>query len=141
MMTTVERVLLLQNIDVFSDVTTEQLSFFAAIAEEMTLSKGTTIYRENDQPDGFYVVISGTVAAVRNNEVIEKIGPGGSFGVWALFGDEPRLTDVAAVEASQLLFVGREEFYDVLSDHPEITQGIFKQFVHRLRRLTAPAEK
>ena len=72
---------------------------------------------------------------------IDRIGAGGSFGVWALFDDEPRMTGAAATESSRLLFVPRDEFYDVLSDHVDIAQGIFKQLVQRVRRLAAVAEK
>jgi len=140
-MTIIERVLLLQNIELFKDVTTEQLSFIAAIAEEIPADAGTVLYRENDPPDGLYVVISGLVAAGRGKESIERIGPNGSFGVWALFDDQPRLTKAETVEASVLLFVRRDDFYDVLSDHMDIAQAIFKQLVNRLRRLTSVAEK
>jgi hypothetical protein len=37
--------------------------------------------------------------------------------------------------------VHRDEFYDVMAYHVEIAQAIFKQLVHRLRRLSAIAEK
>ena len=139
-MTTIERVLLLQNIELFNEVTTEQLSFIAAIGREMEVSAGTVLYRENDAPDGLYVVISGMVAAKRGEEVIDNIGPNGSFGIWAFFDDEPRLASAAAVETSRLRFVAREDFYDVLADHVDIVQAIMKQLVQRLRRLTAGVE-
>jgi CRP-like cAMP-binding protein len=67
-MTIIERVLLLQNIELFKDVTTEQLSFIAAIAEEISVDAGTLLYRENDPPDGLYVVVSGLVTAGRKQD-------------------------------------------------------------------------
>jgi CRP/FNR family transcriptional regulator len=117
------------------------LSFIAAIAEEVSVEAGTVLYRENDPPDGLYVVVSGLVAAGRGQEALDRIGPNGSFGVWALFDDQPRLTKAEAVESSRLLFVRRDEFYDVLADHVEIAQALFKQLVNRLRRLTTAVEK
>jgi CRP-like cAMP-binding protein len=140
-MTIIERVLLLQNIELFNEVTTEQLSFIAAIGKEMETPAGAALYHENDQADGLYVVISGAVVAKRGEDVIERIGPNGSFGIWAFFDDQPRLTDAIAVDASRLLFVSREDFYDVLADHVDIVQNIMKQLVQRLRRLTAEVEK
>src|SRR5687767_1525957 len=126
-MTIIERVLLLQNIELFNEVTTEQLSFIAAIGREMEVAAGTVLYRENDPADGLYVVISGLIAAKRDGEVIDQIGPNGSFGIWAFFDDQPRLTSANAVESSLLLFVSREDFYDVLADHVDIIQNIMKQ--------------
>ncbi|MBI4483856.1 MAG: cyclic nucleotide-binding domain-containing protein [Acidobacteria bacterium] len=135
MLTLIEKVLLLQNIELFSHVTLEQLSFLAAIAQELLIEPARELYRENDAPDGLYVVISGAVSMRRGQEEIDRIGPNGSFGVWALFDDEPRLTTAETLEESRLLFVPREDFYDVLSDHVDIVQGLFKHLVQRLRRL------
>src|SRR4051794_39050873 len=119
-MTIIERVLLLQGVDLFSNVTTQHLSFIASIAEEMAVERGTVLYRENDIPDGLYVVTAGAVAVSRNGEAIDQIGPNESFGSWALFDDQPRLSGAQASDTSRLLFVPREEFYEVLADHVEI---------------------
>jgi CRP-like cAMP-binding protein len=137
MLTVIERVLLLQNIDLFSHVTSEQVSFFAALAEETVIGPNQVLYRENDAPDGLYVVISGAVAMRRGNEEIDRIGPNGSFGVWALFDEEPRIATAVTLEESRILFISRDDFYDVLTDHVDIMQGLFKHLVLRLRGLVA----
>ncbi len=136
-MTIIERVFLLQGIDLFTDVATEQLSFLAAIAEEKTFDAGKVIYSEGDAPDGLYAVISGEVQMKRLDEDIDTIRTNGAFGVWALFDDEPRLTAAQALVESQILFVSRDAFYELLSDHVEIVEGLFKQLVYRLRRLAS----
>jgi CRP/FNR family transcriptional regulator len=140
-MTIIERVLLLQSLEFFGGVTTEQLSFIAMIAEEVSVDSESVLYKENDPPSGLYVVISGAVAVTRNGQLIERVGPSGSLGIWALFDDQPRLTAAKAVEPSQLLFVPREDFYDVLSDHVDMIQGVFKQLVERVRRLATVVDK
>jgi CRP-like cAMP-binding protein len=141
MLTNLEKVLLLQTVDLFSRVASEQLSFLAAIAEEVTVPKGRRLYAEGDPPDGLYIVISGSVLMRRSRQEIDRVMPNGTFGVWALFDDEPRLTAAECVEESRLLFVPREDFYDVLSDHVEIVEGLFKHLVLRLRKLAAAVEK
>jgi len=135
MLTNLEKVLLLQNVDIFSRVTAEQLSYLAAITKEVTGTPGRQLYGERDAPDGLYIVISGSVLMRRSGQEIERIGPNGTFGVWALFDDEPRLTSATLLEESRLLFVPREDFYDVLADHVEIVAGLFKHLVQRLRKL------
>jgi CRP/FNR family transcriptional regulator, cyclic AMP receptor protein len=141
MMTIIEKVLLLQTVDVLSGMTSEQLSFIAAIAQEISAQPNWTIYREGDSPDGIYVVISGSVRMQRGKDEIDRIMPNGAFGVWALFDNEPRLTTASTIEESQLLFVSRERFYDVLSDHVDIVEGILKQLAQRLRRLASTVDK
>jgi CRP-like cAMP-binding protein len=140
-MTIIERVLLLQGLELFGGVTTEQLSFIATIAEEVSVDAESVLYRENDPPTGLYIVISGAVAVSRKDELIERVGPNGSFGIWSLFDDQPRLTTAKAVEPSRLLFVPREDFYDVLSDHVDMIQGVFKRLVERVRRLATAVDK
>jgi CRP-like cAMP-binding protein len=139
-MTIIERVLLLQGVDLLSNVTSEQLSYIAMIGEEMDVETETILFREGDPPNGLYVVISGGIAVTRGKNLIQRIGPNGSFGVWGLFDDQPQLATAAASESSRLFFVPRAEFYEVLSNHVDIVQGIFKKLVQRLRRLATLAE-
>ncbi len=141
MLTILEKVLLLQNVDLFSQVTSEQLSYLAGIAAEIEVPPGRVLYAEGDAPDGLYVVISGSVLMRRGREEIDRIGPNGTFGLWALFDDEPRLTTAESVEETRLLFVPREDFYDVLSDHVEMIGGLFKHLVQRLRKIAAVVER
>ncbi|MBP1609854.1 MAG: cyclic nucleotide-binding protein [Acidobacteria bacterium] len=141
MMTIIEKVLLLQDVDVLSGMTSEQLSFVAAIAQETSVQPDWVIYREGVPPDGLYVVVSGSVRMQRGKEEIDRIMPNGAFGIWALFDNEPRLTTAIAAEESRLLFVSRERFFDVLSDHVDIVEGILKQLAQRLRRLASAVDK
>jgi CRP-like cAMP-binding protein len=78
---------------------------------------------------------------LRGEEEIDRIGGNGSFGAWALFDDEPRLTTAEAAEETQLLFVSRDDFYDVLADHVDIVAGLFKHLVERLRHLATVVER
>ena len=141
MLTNLEKVLLLHNVDVFSRVTLEQLSYLAAIAREVTAAPGRRLYQEGDVADGLYVVVSGCVMMRHASQEIDRIPPNGAFGIWALFDDAPRLTTAESAEESRLLFVPREEFYEVLSDHVEIVAGLFKHLVQRLRKLSIVVEK
>ncbi len=141
MLTTLERVLLLQNVELFSRVTSEELSYLAGIATEVDIPPGRVLYSEGDAPNGLYVVVSGSVLMRRGSDEIDRIGPNGVIGAWALFDDEPRLTTAESVEEARLLFVPREDFYDVLSDHVEMTAALFKHLVQRLHKIAAVVEK
>ncbi len=141
MLTILEKVLLLQNVDLFSQVASKQLSYLAAISIEVEFPPGRLLYAEGDSPDGLYVVVSGSVLMRRNGAEIDRIPPNGAFGVWALFDDEPRVTTAESAEKSRLLFVPRDDFYDVLADHVEMVASLFKQLVRRLRKITIVTEK
>lgn len=135
MLTVVEKVIFLQNVDVFAHVPSEQLAYLAAIAEESTYIKGDVIFQEAAPSDALFLVLDGRVRMHRGEEEITVIGPREAFGTWALFDDEARVATATAIEETRLLRVDREEFIDLLADHVQITQGVLKTMVKRMRGL------
>ncbi len=135
MLTTVEKVLLLQDVDIFEHTTTEDLSHIAAIAEEIEYQADDVIYKEDDIPDSMYVVIKGKVRLTRGEKEVMLAGNMDAFGTWALFDDEPRVATATALETSQILRLDKEEFIDLLADHVAITQSIMKTLAKKLRKL------
>ena len=49
-----------------------------------------------------------------------------TFGTWALFDTEPRVPTATIIEDCRLLRITREDFFDVLSDRLQITQGVLR---------------
>ncbi len=135
MLTTVEKVLLLQDVDIFEHTSTEDLSHIAAIAEEIEYQADDVIYKEDDIPDSMYVVIKGKVRLTRGEKEVMLAGNMDAFGTWALFDDEPRVATATALETSQILRLDKEEFIDLLADHVAITQSIMKTLAKKLRKL------
>jgi CRP/FNR family transcriptional regulator, cyclic AMP receptor protein len=135
MLTVVEKVIFLQEVDVFSEVPTEQLAYLAAIAEEESFSQGEFIYREQDPAEAMYLVVEGKVRLHRGSLDITVADPGDPFGTWALFDDEPRVSAATVLEEARLLRLNKEEFVDLLADNVGITQGVLKALVKRMRGL------
>lgn len=135
MLTIVEKVIFLQNVDVFAEIPTEQLSYLAAIAEEETYTKGDVIYKFEEPSDSLYVVLEGKVRLHRDGDEITVAGPNDSFGTWALFDQQPRVATATTLEDCRVLRIDREEFMDLLTDHVAITQAVLKTLVGRLRGL------
>lgn len=135
MLTVIEKVIFLQNVDVFEGVPSDQLAYLAAIAEEVTYSEGEMIYKANDRSDALYLVLDGSVKLHLGDREITTAGPKEAFGTWALFDDQPRVAAATALEDARLLKVDRDNFVDLLADHVQITESILKSMVSRLRGL------
>jgi CRP-like cAMP-binding protein len=135
MLTVIEKVICLQNVDVFSELPTEQLSYLAAIAEEVSYSEGAEIYRFEEISDALYVVLDGRVRIHRDDEEIAVEEADDAFGTWALFDETPRVATATATEDTRLLRIDREDFLDILTDHVQITENVLKTLVGRLRGL------
>ncbi len=141
MLTTIEKVLFLQHVDIFSEISTEQMAYLAAVVEEKSFSNDMDIYREQDPADAIYLVLEGKVHLHRNGSDIAIIGPKEAFGTWALFDEEPRVATATTLEETHLLRLGREAFIDLLSDHVQITQGVLRALTKRLRGLIGDPSK
>ncbi len=135
MLTTIEKVIFLQNVDLFSDVPTEQLAHMAAIAQEVEIDPKEEIYIENDPSDSLYLVLEGRVRLHQGDQDITIAEEKEAFGSWALFDDQPRVTSATALVESRLLKIDSDQFIDLLSDHEQITKGILKAMAERLRSL------
>ena len=135
MLTTVEKVIALQEVDIFSRVSTEHLAFLAAAVEEQTFAGGQTIYRAQDPSDGMYLVVEGQVRLHRGELQIDIAGPGKPFGAWDLLDEEPRSVSATPLEEVRLLRLGKDEFIDLLADNVEITLGVLKVLMGRARGL------
>lgn len=135
MLTTVEKVIFLQDVDIFESTSTEDLALIAAITDEVQFKSSSIIYREGDLPDSMYMVIQGKVLLQRNGKDVITMEEKGVFGTWALFDDEPRVVTASTREDTLLLKIDKEDFYDLLADNVQITQGILKTITRRLRNL------
>jgi HEAT repeat protein len=135
MLTLVDKVLHLQAVDSFAQVPYEDLAYLARIAEEIEIPRGVVIYKEDDPANTMYVVVSGRVSLLKGEEEIMTVSEREAFGTWALFDDEPRVFTARVMEDAQLLKIHEEDFLDLLADHTEITQSLFKALVQRIKGL------
>jgi CRP-like cAMP-binding protein len=131
----IEKVLRLQTVDIFKYATTEMQAYIASIAREVDAPKGQVIFSEDEISDAMYVVVTGHVRLDKAGTEILVVKPGQSFGTWALFHNQPRVLTATALENIRLLKIRSEDFYDLLSDHDEITPVIFRAVIERVNRL------
>ena len=133
MLSTVEKVLFLKSVDLFSRIPGEDLAQVASIAQEITFEQGDTIIQEGEMGDSLFLMIEGQVLVHRQGKEITKLGERESFGEMALLDNEPRSASVTATTDVTCLKVERDDFYDLMSEKIEIAHGIIRTLTHRLR--------
>jgi hypothetical protein len=141
MLTPVERVMILKGADLLKDVGPRRLIRLAEVAREIEISKGETIYKEEDLGDALYMVVEGRVRIVTGDRTSE-VGPGEAFGTWALVDDSARGHRAECIEDGRTLALHRDEFYDVAASDLTLLQEVVKALARRLRALVSdqPAE-
>jgi CRP-like cAMP-binding protein len=133
MLLTIERVALLQGIDIFAETPSHILASVARIVEEVTLVPGENFIQEGDTDDCLYIVIEGQVRVHHGEHTLLILGPGKTVGELALLDPEPRSASVTAVDNVLLFRIDREPFEEVIADRPEIAQGIIRTLTRRIR--------
>lgn len=136
MLTTVEKVIFLQDIPEFAEIPTEQLSHIASITEEKELEQGATLIEQDEPAEALYFVIEGKVRLLRDGRELMEVGEKGVIGTWSLFDDElPNIATAVIAEPTRLLRIGREDLLEIVADYVEITEGIFKSLARRIRKV------
>jgi signal-transduction protein with cAMP-binding, CBS, and nucleotidyltransferase domain len=131
----VEKVIALEGVELLKNLTPDQLSRIATIAAEVRYPSGKAILDADKPLDALYVVLDGAV------ELGPKDGPttvakqNDVVGAWALFDADALPVAARTVADTKLLRIGRDDFYDLLSDNMEITASIFSILVKRFRQL------
>ena len=133
MLSTVEKVLFLKSIELFSQIPSEDLAQVALIAEQEAREGGEEIFSEGDAGDALYLVLEGKVRIHLGEKEIAALGERECFGEMALLDAAPRSASATALEPASLLKISREDFQEIMSDKPEIALGIIKVLSRRLR--------
>ena len=136
MLSTVEKVLFLKSIVLFSQLPGEDLTQVAQVSVEEAHEPGDEIFSEGEAGDALYLVLDGKVRVHKQDRVLAELGERECFGEMALLDAAPRSATVTALGETQLLKIAREDFQEIMSEKPEIAVGIIKVLTHRLRNAT-----
>ena len=137
---TLERVLLLREIPIFSDLSPEDLQQVAVIATEQWYPANTTIFRQDEEGNMMFVIIAGHVQVVRNangkEQVLAQRGPGESMGEMAIIESAPRSASLLTREPVRVLVIDGPAFKGILRERPEVSLAVLKSLSRRLREMS-----
>jgi CRP-like cAMP-binding protein len=131
----IEKVIALEAVDLLKNLSAEQLSRIASIAKEISYPPGKLILGPDTTIDALLVILEGAVSISREGIELHIAHQHEVLGAWALFDPEPMSVTAKTIEDTRVLSIGRDDFYDLLSDNTEITASIFAMLVKRFRQL------
>ena len=135
-MLTIEKVIILKSVHMFTEASDEILADVASIVEELDVAKGEVVFQKGEPGDCMYVIVEGAVRVFDGERTIIELGPRDIFGELALLDPEPRLAAVAATAPTRLLRLDREAFLELMEANIEIVRGVLHVLCERLRRFT-----
>jgi CRP-like cAMP-binding protein len=132
-------ILFLDKVDIFKNLSLEELGQIASIAETARFEAGETLFEPGDPGNHAYIIVSGKIDLFLEDDrgrrqILTHLMPGTCFGEMALLDGEPRSAGASIAEKSLLMVLSREDFLRVLKRYPSIAQGIIAQLSLRLRQ-------
>jgi ATP:ADP antiporter, AAA family len=127
----IEKILLIEQLPIFSRASSTDLSALAGIARETPLVAGELLLRDGDVP-ALFIVLTGEVALepLAGGTPLAA-GPGDTVGVYeTLSGVETTGWRVHVTQPGLVLRIDREALFDLLTDRIELLQGLFSALLH-----------
>ncbi len=129
----------------FKNLSAQARAELESSLEWTLLRSGETLFREGDAGEALYLVVSGRVRLIQNQDahsnaaqqerLLVELGKGDTLGEMALLTHEPRSATAYAVRDTQLARLDRSSFDRIVAAHPQEMLGLFVgQMAERLRQ-------
>jgi CRP-like cAMP-binding protein len=139
---------ILKHSPLFSGLTHDDLDSLMGIARIREHAKGELLFSEGEKADGFFVVMDGKVKVYKlspegKERILHVIQPGGTFAEAAIFGDGLYPAYAEPLQTSQLLFLPKEGFLELLMNNGQMSINMIaglskflRQFANQIEDMT-----
>lgn len=135
----------LQAFPMFQDLEGPEVVAFLGAAKVRSYAPGRTlVFRQGDEADGFYVILSGEIEITSTDTVLRKhllgtLREGEFFGEMSLIENKPRGASAEARGDARLIFLSCEAFRELQSTNAAILNKVFLRMMaemsNRLRNM------
>ncbi|WP_166658161.1 patatin-like phospholipase family protein [Actinokineospora alba] len=134
-------VALLGGVPLFGALPVDLLTQVAQAAETVAVGAGELLFRQGDRGETLYIVRSGRLEVLVDDEIVRVHGRGEAFGELALLSGGVRTASVRARRDSDLLALHRAEFDRLLDTEPAFSRALIHELGARLRRGDVPVAR
>jgi CRP-like cAMP-binding protein len=136
----------LKKINWFDALPEDMLAALAQKVNKRTLSKNEVLFNKGDIGDSLFVILSGGVKVVTQDEdgneiALNKVGAGEIIGEMSLLDHEPRSAGIVALEKTSTLELKREDFMEIMKSQPDLALSVIRNLSSRLRHNTSYIEQ
>jgi AAA family ATP:ADP antiporter len=138
-LTMIRKIEILSEISIFSRLSPPELVLLSEASGEISFEKGAEIYREGDPAQEMFCLIRGKVNILRNEELIETVEAGKSFGTMSVLANKNRISSAVCEEPAFCLRISSDTFWEILEDYTPVCHGIIEVLAEQVETLTAKA--
>ena len=125
---------LIRSVPMFAALGGPELERLAGALHPVHLTAGQNAVVQGEPGEDFYIVASGRLEVLVDDQHIREHHPGDAFGEIALLRDVPRTATVRALEDTELQALGRDDFLAAVTGHADTARAAHAIATSRLRR-------
>jgi len=126
----------LRQVSMFREIDPARLKLLAFTSDRLSYEKGDVLFRQHEVSDSTYVIVEGKVdvwiSAARDRIKVAELGAGEIVGEMGVLCDKPRSATIEAASHVVALKIGREVFFDMLSQFPQMSVAVMRDLARRL---------
>jgi len=128
----------LKYVHIFSDLDEESIEKISKLCIRKTFNKESVVLFEDEAGSALFLIIKGRVKISRitndgKEAILSILNEYDFFGDMAIIDNQSRSASAIAMSDSELFIIQRNEFMDLLQNHPEISINLLKELTRRLR--------
>lgn len=136
----------LKRAQLFAGLSEPEMQSLSARAVRKIYDAGELVFSEGEPCEGFYVVLAGKIrifktSASGREQILALEGPGSSVAELPVFDGGRYPASVAAIDASEMIFISRKDFQAFCLEHPQVALKVLAVVGSRLRRLVGIIEE
>ena len=117
------------------------LQKLADLLSQITLVANQTFIKEDTEPKGLYILVSGKVKSSSKKENKElSLLVGSTLNLYSLLLNCPSQYSITTIEETRFLYISKEDFQALVQQHPEINQVFSQQLAQQVQNLTKQLE-
>jgi len=136
MLLTIEKVIILKSINLFSEISENDLLAIAMQLQEIEYEENTIVFEQGDLGTSLYIIVTGEVEVIVNEKVVSVFGEKNIFGELAALDPEPRSATIKTTKNSLLFKVDSIIMYNLIAEYSDVARGIIKILCQRIRQST-----
>ena len=126
----------LRRIPFFAAVDPAKIKLLAFTSERLAFPQGTALFREGDPGDAAYLILEGDADVIVQSPEgpvhVAKLAKHSFTGEVALICNVPRTATVAAASSLVALKIGKDTFFQLLRDVPQLAFEVMRELAVRL---------
>jgi CRP-like cAMP-binding protein len=129
----------LRNVSIFEELPERDLVKIAKLGTRKKYPKESVILMEDESGSALFVIVDGKVKVSRIDDegrevILSILGPSDVFGEMALLDGLKRSATVSALTETEVFLLYRDDFLNLLHQHPQIAISLLRELTMRLRK-------